>query len=181
MSINETTARLMREQDVARALRLIDKYMGVYRSDKKQFALPEEHQYMEPVIKYYAERASGFAKYILRLRNAKAHDAGQYSALNKLYRTVFTRAVQKERRARAEKAVRLAEATYGPSPSFQERLAWIARREAEWARGRMEFLENVRQASGKGKLTREEANAAVADYWGQVDADISAGVPEWGE
>ena len=180
MKLTNATDTLISSRNAAYFLRLADKYMAVYRTDKKRFALVKEHRFLEPVIKYYAPRAKGFAAYILRVRDNYPRGTAEYDALNKLYRTVFTRAVQQERRARADAAVALAEKAYGPPPSFSERLSWIARREADWARQRRDYLSAERQKAG-GKLSRDETNDRLAEFWSEIDADIAAGVPPWGE
>ena len=181
MKIADTTNKLVSIGNVAQNLRLADKYMEVYRSDRKRFVLAEEHKFLEPVIKYYATRAKGFSKYILKLRDEYPRISQEYEELNKMYRTVFTRAVQQDRRLRADYALNLAVKTRGDPPSFSERLSWVARREAEWAVGRREHLEKARNAVG-GKLSRDETTVVLAEYWAEIDANINnTGVPEWGK
>lgn len=180
MRIQDTTNILLSNEQPAELLRLADKYMEVYRTDKKRFSLTSEHVFLEPVVKYYATRPKAFAAYILKIRDEHAKGGVTYADLNKLYRTVFTRAVQQDRRARADAAVKKAEKKYGPPPTFSERLAWIARREADWAKQRRAFLDEERTARG-GKLRREETTELLKSFWADVDASIDIGVPPWGE
>jgi hypothetical protein len=181
MSLADSTQILLGKQDVAQWLKLVDKYMEVYRTDKHHFSLSEEHRFLEPVVKYYARRPKGFARYILTLRDSYSRkEDNRYGDLNKLYRTVLARTIQQERRARADRAVDMAIEKYGPPPSFSARLSWVARREADWAGQRLEYLANVRQKASDKKLSREETNSLLEQFWLELDDRITTeGVPPW--
>lgn len=180
MTLRQSTNWLAERRDAAEWLRLADKYIGMYETDKKRFNLPDDHRQLESIVKKFAGDVAGFAEYILEIRNGFERGTPQYDNLNKLYRGVFTRGVQRERRARADMAVHKAIDQHGPPPSFSERLSWIARREADWADRRLAFLEKVRHSSGYERLSREETNVLLRQFWASIDDEISAkGVPRW--
>lgn len=178
------TARnaLLRKPDVCDWVKMADKYMAVYVSDKRRFVLPEEHKELDPIVKHYASRQKDFARFLLELRDAFPRGTAQYAELNKFYRTVLARAIQQERRVRSDRALELAEETYGPAPSFSERLQWVARREAEWASERLDYLAERRRKTTGNKLSRDETNQLLEEFWAMVDHRIEEeGVPAWDE
>jgi hypothetical protein len=178
--LQEATIWVNQKQDIAAWLGLADKLMEVYRSERSMFRLSGESEPILPIIEKFAYDAAGFADYILTFRDTLERGSSQYQGVNKLYRSVFTRAIQQERRARADLAVAKCIELYGDPPSFSERLSWIARREADWAGQRLAFLDEMRHRHDAKKLSREETNRYLALFWNTINESIEErGVPPW--
>ena len=180
-TIKDATKALLAKSDVAGWVLLADKYMHVYVANPKSFVLPSEHEILKPLVVYYARNQKKFPKYILQLRDYydRKTDA-RHGELNKLYRRVFGRILQRERRERLDTALGQAEAQYGPCPNFQTRMAWCARREHEWAQERLDVLDSYRAKMSNGKLQRDEFNEVVERFWADIDERIARGdVPPW--
>jgi hypothetical protein len=170
----------MGHKDVAASLKRLNQMAISYSKDPSSLKLDKRDSVLLPSLKKVVKDVSVLADAMLEIRDGIDRGHSQYKDVNKIYRSVLARAVQQERRERAERAFKAAEEQYGKCPSFAERLRWIAALEHEWAGQRMTRLEEFRRKVTGMRLSRDETEHILDQFWADIDALIDDGdVPPW--
>jgi hypothetical protein len=167
-------------KDVAAALKRLNQMAISFAKDPSSLKLDKRDAVLQPALKKAAKDVTVLSDSMLEIRDTLGKESSQYKDVNKVYRSVLARAVQQERRERAERAFKAAEAQYGECPSFAERLRWVAALEHEWAGQRMTRLEEFRRKATGMRLSRDETENILDQFWADIDALIDDGdVPPW--
>lgn len=173
--LERLTDELLGNHHAAECLRLADDYIQMYHRTGDKFILPREHAKLRPLIEAYADDLEGLVHYVLGVRDTLSQDSVAHAELHKLYRTVSTRLLQQERRARinaaVDKAVSMAE---GPV-SYDTKFAWARRIEQEWGRRRLDFMAELRRKTKRNRLSVDERSEALAQFWKNIDWEIKRG------
>jgi hypothetical protein len=173
MSLQEATEFILDSGDAARWLKLLDLYLGQYLKMPSGFVLPREYAVLAPILAALVKRPEKFPAYILGIRDTLPRGE-EVEAVNTLYRTVMTRYVQQERRARMAAALDKAVELYGPM-SRDQRLRYESKVYTLWGRRRTELLKRAAKSTGRGRLSVEERAEILALFWKEIDNEIAAG------
>lgn len=174
MSLPELTDHLASDPQAADKLRLADNYMLQRQRMGRQFRLPDEHADIEPIIDRYGTNLEKFVSYVKALRDQAPPRSSGYIALHELYRTLEVRMIQQQRRERARKAYTWLEKNY-PKLTYDQRQRWIRKLEQQWGRERMAFLEGYRNKTKTGRLSTEEREELLQEFWADIDQGVDKG------
>lgn len=174
MSLPELTEHLASDPRAAEKLRLADNYMLQQQRMGRSFRLPEEHADIEPIIERYSKNLAKFVAYVKALRDDAPPRSSGYIALHEFYRTLEVRLIQQQRRDRARKAYAWVERHY-PKMTYEQKQRWLRKLEQQWGRERMEFLELARNKTSGGRLSTEEREELLAEFWAGVDKEVEKG------
>jgi len=158
-------------------LNLADKYIQAFNEDRANFVLPRAYIVLKPIIEAYANNLEGFCMYLKGIRDSVPKSDPLFSELQILYRRVNGRYTQQVRRERAQRVTAKAETIFGPA-SYHTKYKWVADLEHEWAKRRIEFMQNV----SKGKrLSMDERAEHLAEFWNDIDTEINngEGLSDW--
>lgn len=174
MSLPELTDHLISDPQAADKLRLADSYILQIQRMGRTFVLPEEHALIEPIIERYSKSLPKFVAYVRDVRDTVAPRSTSYIALHELYRTLEVRMVQQQRRDRARKALAWLESRY-PKLTVDQKNRWVRKLEQQWGRERLDFMEKYRNKTASGRLSTEEREEVLKEFWQEVDAEVAAG------
>lgn len=174
MSAREVTEHLLNDPSIADKLRLVDDYIAHRQRAGRRFILPEEHGELEALIQEYDGNFAKFVEYVKRLRDTVPPRSSVYISLHELYRTLDVRLVQQQRRDRARRALELYERK-NPKASYDEKMKWLRKLEQSWGRRRMSRLEEHRRKTADKRLSTDEREGILKDFWREVDDEINRG------
>lgn len=173
-TIEEITDRLLKDPSIADKLRLVDAYIAHRQRAGRRFVLPAEHAELESLIEQYAGRFPQFVDYVRRLRDTVAPKSNLYISLHELYRMLDVRLIQQQRRDRARRALDLYESR-NPKATWEDKIKWLRKLEQSWGRRRMAFLDDRRRKTAEGRLSTEEREELLAEFWEGIDKEIKEG------
>ena len=160
-------------------LKIADKHMQNYADNADMLALPTEHQFLKPLVKAFANDLEGFVRYIVHLRDNYGAKELAYKNVQTVYRKVNGRYIQQQRRARMDKAINKATELFGHIP-YVYRMAWMADLEHQWAKRRLDFLEDARGLYKSDRLPSEDRVELLLEFWNDIDTEIEEGnLPSW--
>lgn len=171
MSLRETTQAILGADDPAEWLRLADMYIATFNQMPASFVLPAQHAVLKPAIVAFHHDPATFARYIEAIRD-QFPPGDKKIGLHRLYRTVLTRVVQQDRRARMARALVAVEKMIGRPLTTDERERVIHKLEQHWAYRRMQFLKAARSSTAKGRLSSDERAEMLKQFWEEIDAEI---------
>lgn len=174
MSLPELTDHLAVDPQAADKLRLADSYMLQQHRLGRHFRVPEEHAEISPIIERYSKNLIKFVAYVKSLRDQAPPRSGGYFALHELYRTLEVRMIQQQRRERARRAYSWLERGH-PRLTYEQKQRWLRKLEQQWGRERMDFLEERRRKTGTGRLSTEEREELLQEFWSKVDQAVDRG------
>lgn len=174
MSTREVTEQLLNDPGIADKLRLVDDYIVHRQRAGRRFVLPEEHGQLEGLIEEYGSNFARFVEYVRRLRDTVPPRSEVYVSLHELYRTLDVRLVQQQRRDRAKRALEVYERKH-PRATYDEKMKWLRAQEQSWGRRRMAVLDNYRRKTAEKRLSTEEREDILKEFWRGVDDEIKAG------
>ena len=174
MSLPELTDHLITDPHIAEKLRLADSYMLQVERMGRQFRLPSEHVVLEPIIEKYARNFPRFVAYVRELRDTVEPRSSSYIALHELYRMLEVRLVQQQRRDRARRALAWLEKHY-PKLTSEQKLRWVRKVEQQWGKRRMAAMEDVRRKTLRGRLSTDERETVLEEFWQEIDQEVEKG------
>lgn len=174
MSLPELTDHLISDPQAADKLRLADSYILQLQRMGRNFVLPAEHTILEPIIERYGKNLPKFVDYVKSLRDSVPARTNSHIALHELYRMLEVRIVQQQRRDRARRALAWLEKEQ-PRLTSEQKTRWVRKLEQEWGKERMEYLEAHRKKTGTGRLSSEERQELLDEFWQEKDAEIAKG------
>ena len=59
-----------------------------------------------------------------------------------------------------------------PKASYEDKMRWLRKTEQTWGRRRMATLEEYRRRTVFGRLTTEEREEILKDFWRDIDKEI---------
>ena len=95
--------------------------------------------------------------------------------MQELYRKLDVRLTQQERRDRLTAAVEMAVLTGKIGDTPAEKLRYSKRCTQEWIKRRTLLLNEARSKTSGGRVTREEQEMILNDFWAGVDSGIANG------
>lgn len=177
MSFADATTQILRQRDLAVALRLADDYIHAFRKRGASFVLPREHAYLKPVIERFADEPQKLQRYARAVRDEIAEANGlasvEYKHLQELVRTLDVRYVQAARRERLRAAVNWLEKEQ-PELTTEHKKVWVRRLEQRWAKQRLAWLAAARKKAG-GRLNEDEWREQLDEFWASIDEQIKMG------
>jgi hypothetical protein len=174
MSLPELTDHLARDPQVADKLRLADSYMLQQQRVGRDFALPREHADLLPIIDRYSKSFPKFVAYVKTLRDTVPPRSTNYITLHELYRMLEVRLVQQARRERARKALVWLKRNH-PNLSYEQEQRWLRRLEQQWGKERMQTLDAVRRKTLRGRVSTDERETILAEFWEEIDKRVEKG------
>lgn len=174
MTLREATRHILDSDDPLNWLELADMYIGSYNQMPDSFVLPAEHAVLQSVIAGFHSDMDAFADYIRAIRDQYPPGDDKVK-LHGLYRTVFTRQVQKARRQRVQKAIEQVERALNRKLEYDEWVRVTAKLEQYWAKRRREFLKSQRALTAKGRLSTDVQNTVLKQFWAEINAEIDRG------
>lgn len=184
MSLRDTTNILLRASDVGSWLRLADSYIQAYNRIPQQFVLPADHALLKPIIESFASDVVAFSAYVRALRDA-IEDGTAKDELHDLYRMTSMRGLQQERRARINKAATIlteqVEPVLGRELTYEDRLQMARFIEHRWGDMRLTTMAEERKLRNSKRLTTEERNIVLHDFWKTLDTALENGVVPLGD
>lgn len=168
------TEDLLLMPGIGKRLSVIDRHILAFGEDADDLQLPPEYKILQPVVNKYRKDLPGFTQYLRELRDELPNRSGEWREVQLVYRKVNTRLIQRQRRELTNMALEKNLVKYG-QVKFQERLKWISRLEALWAKKRILFLEEMRAEGKNPHIKIEELNEILTEFWKNVKTDIEAG------
>lgn len=166
--------KLFSDPRAAEKLRLADSYILQQQRFGSDFVLPEEHEELQPIIDRYGKNLEKFVAYVRDIRNSVEPRKSAYVALHELYRMLEVRLVQQQRRERAKRALTWLSRKH-PRLSSEQRLRWLRKLEQLWGKQRMQYMDVERRKTAKGRLSTEEREEILAEFWKEIDRQVDAG------
>lgn len=173
MTVQETTDYILNSDKPAWWLKVLDVYVQQYNHMPSSFVLPHEYRILEPVLAAIARKPEKLPAYIKAIRDTLPRGPLAQD-VNALYRTVMTRIVQQERRARMARALDKAADLFGPLDKDQ-RLRYESKLFTLWGRRRQELLSRAANHTASSRLSVEERAEILALFWKDIDDEIEAG------
>lgn len=170
----DITERLFSDPKVAEKLRLADSYILQQQRFGRDFVLPEEHEELQPIIDRYGKSLDRFVDFVKSVRDAVEPRKPSYIALHELYRMLEVRLVQQQRRERAKRALDWL-AKKHPKLDAEQRLRWLRRLEQKWGKQRLQYMDVERRKTAKGRLSTDEREEILAEFWKEIDAQVDRG------
>lgn len=161
----------------APALRIADEYLRQYAALGSAFVLPQQYAQLKPIIDYYAGDLPGWVKFVRGIRDSLPKDGRTFHTdMHDLYRTLEVRLTQQERRDRLDSAVQAAvrKGIIPDEPS--EKLRYSRRCTQHWKLRRDALLKAHAAATGKKRLSMEERDDLLTQFWTEIQEEISIGV-----
>jgi hypothetical protein len=174
MSLPELTDHLVKDPHVADKLRLADSYMLQQQRVGRDFALPREHMDLLPIIDRYSKSFHKFVAYVKSVRDTVPPRSTNYVTLHELYRMLEVRLVQQGRRERARRALMWLEGQY-PTLNYDQRQRWLRKLEQSWGKERMQALDNARRKTSRGRVSTEEREEILEQFWDEIDQRVERG------
>lgn len=174
MSGTDLTQHLLNDPSIADKLRLVDDYITHRMRAGRRFILPNEHGELEPLIEEYGANFAKFVNYVRSLRDTVMPRSEVYISLHELYRTLEVRLVQQQRRDRARRALEIYERK-NPRASYDDKMRWLRKLEQSWGRRRMAKMEEYRRKTATGRLSTEEREGILKEFWQDIDREIAVG------
>lgn len=166
------TGWILTQKDQASWIKIADVHIQSMQQLGSKFVLPVEHHVLKPFIDRFKDDGWGLAEYILRLRDM-SNDKDQKRDLHELYRTIMTRFMQQDLRARTNRAVERYQKDNNKVFSAIEKQAYKNKLNAVWALGRLEYMKTCRGT--KKRLTTDERAIALKEFWATIDEKIDNG------
>ena len=170
MDLREATREILGSDSPAAWLRLADGYIHAYNKMPEAFILPKDHALLRPVIEVFHDKLPDFAAYCRAVRDHLGGDA--YHNAHELYRTISTRSVQQNRRARLYKALDSVEAAVPRKLAPDERARGAVKLEKHWGLRRREMLAAHRRTTPSGRLSTDHRAALLEKFWHEIDKEI---------
>jgi hypothetical protein len=174
MSLQDVTSELLHDPKAADKLKLADDYMLQQKRFGRRFILPKEHSILSPIIERYSKNLDKFVAYVKQVRDAAPARGAGYIALHELYRTLEVRLVQQQRRERANRALAWLAKHY-PRLDADQRQRWMRKVEQKWGQRRMAVMEAARRKTHRDRLSTEEREELLKDFWEEIDNEIRTG------
>lgn len=166
---------LLRQGHPDKIVRLADQYLRRLEEMGKDFILPKEHAVVRPLLEYYAGDLAGWVKFIRGIRDALPPRSKQQQGIHTFYRTILIRLTQQERRVRLDSAVAAAVRKKIIPNDYDTKVRYARKCTQYWMRRRMALLEAHRRETGTGRLSLEEREGLLTEFWSNVDAEIQQG------
>jgi len=179
-TLGDTVDLLLENPDlVGTRLSTADKYMRAYNENPDGFILPRDYAYLKPIIDAYAGDLGRFVEFVAEMRDCLPKGSLGYSKTQDVYRRIMGRHTQQVRRERADRAIAKAEELYGDT-DFHTRLKWVSDLEHQWAKRRLAALTDRREKTENNRLSSDERNEVLLEFWDEIDTEINEGkVPPW--
>ena len=175
MDLREFRATVLRLDKPEEVLRLADKYLAQMEEMGDSFVLPREHVLVKPVLEYYAGDQSGWLKFLDSIRQRLPKNRRKFhEGVQELFRTVEVRVVQAERRARIDAAVTMAVRKKLIPADYDSKMQYGRKCTQTWQLRRTDTLAKAAKAQGR-KLTVEERELILSEFWREIDAEIVRG------
>jgi hypothetical protein len=169
MALREFTDWLLEQKSPAKWLNLTDAYIQTFKKvGSSTFVLPKEHAKLKGGLEAFVDDPTTFVEYTKAVRDSlEGHAKAEVHAV---YRTLLTRDMQSSRRERMNRALKVYEAANG---KIADRLGYLKFLEQAWAKERLEYMKKYRY--GKQRLTTDERNEVLLEFWQMIDDRISNG------
>lgn len=176
-TFESSTTNLLKQDDVKKALELIDDYMrrSVKFAGSTQPAIPRQDEWMIPIINKFNTDLTGFADYVFNLRETLPRNHRVADQLNETYRWLDARLQQQVRRERRERAAAAVQRKFHPKWTTKEREDYLDTLDKDWAARRMSALADAINASPRGRISTDERAELFAEFWAAVDEEIAEG------
>lgn len=157
-------------------LRLADEYLQDMERKGEHFILPREHAVVKPVLEHYAGDLAGWVKFVKSVRDRLPVDGRVYHAgVQPFYRTLVVRLTQVQRRERLDAAVDLAVRKGLISDEYEAKMRYARRCTQVWKQRRDQLLKSHSDSTGKGRLSIEEREELLTEFWGQIAEELKNG------
>ena len=173
----EAVNALLRRDDPAGDMRLVDNYVDHYQRDPKKFVLPREHAYLRHLIGAYVNKPKAFEDLVQWMRDtiqAAEGSSRRYEDMQEFYRVLVVRHTQATRRERLAR-VRAKIHELHPELTAEQRDQWVRQCEQAWINERRTILDAKRHMMG-GPVPKEEQRRLLDSFWEDVDRRIEHGV-----
>lgn len=175
MELHTFREDLLTHKHPEKVLALADKYLAQLEALKDDFILPSEHRSILPVLEYYAGDLEGWSKFVMSVRDRFLRKTVQYSNVQQLYRTILVRMIQQQRRERLNLAVEQA-VKRGVIPDvYDDKIRYSRRCTQAWKLQRDAVLDAARSSTKSGRVSAEEREVLLSEFWANVHDDIMKG------
>ena len=176
MDLAEFRSTLLRIDSPEAVLRLADKYLTQMQEMGSSFVLPREHSIVLPALEYYSGDLKGWVKFIKGVRDRLPVNGRSYhEGMHELYRMVNVRLTQMERRERLDAAVIAAVRKKLITDTYEEKMRYTRRCTQLWKTRRDSMLRQAASQTGKGRLSVEERETLLEQFWAGVSEEINRG------
>jgi hypothetical protein len=181
MNPNLATVRkaILRDADPATLLIAVESGIRVYQRAPDSLVLPKDHKMLLPLIEAFAGKPAEFAEFVRSIRD-DLEDSLHYEKLNTVFRRIFTKGVTMARRRRPTGAVLCVAKQLkkiGRELEYRDKLVVANVLEKAWGAKRLQALRSTRSELRVERLTEEQKEDVLADYWRKVDKSIERGDP----
>lgn len=169
----DTLLRIDRPEDV---LRLTDDYLQQMEVMGDRFILPKEHELVKPALEQYAGDLIGWVKFVKNVRDRLPAVGRQlHPGVQELYRTLVVRKTQVERRERLDAAVAVAVKKKLIKSDYEAKRIYANRCTQVWKLRRDKMLETAAKMSKTGRLSLDEREVMLDEFWKNISAEIANG------
>lgn len=167
-------SKLAPQTSVAEQIKIADMLMAQKAAMGRAFEVPASHKALGPLIDTYWNKLDKFVDYVHQLRDDAPPRSDEYVALHELYRVLNVRLVQQQRRERFARAVKWLESKHPKTPA-EDKAKWLRKLEQAWGRERLASMEHARRKTKQGRLSSEEREHVLREFWSEIDERITAG------
>ena len=176
MDLKEFRDTLLRLDRPGEVLRLADTYLRQFEDMGDKFVLPKQYELIKPVLETYYHDLAGWVKFVRGVRDRLPVSGRKYHPeVQELYRTLEIRLMQQTRRERLDKAVAMAVRRKMIESTYDEKMRYARRCTQAWKVRRDNMLTVASKQTSKGRLSVEEREELLAEFWAGIDAEIDNG------
>lgn len=140
------------------------------------FILPKKPEVIKPALEFYSGDLEGWVKFVKGVRDRlPKHGRVFHPEVNELYRRIEIRLTQQERRERLDRAVNMALRKRIISDAVEEKKRYANRCTQAWKLRRDHMLKTASQQCATGKVSVEEREGLLKEFWLHIDEEIANG------
>lgn len=174
-TLQEVRDALLDADDPAGALRQADHLLDAYAKQREKYVLPREQVFFQAILDYYVDDLAGWVKFVTNVRDRLPERGDARRDVQALLRTLDVRLTQQVRRERISRAVAMAIRKAMVKDVYDDKIRYGRRCVQSWKLRRETLLKSLRDRTATGRVSVEEREEALAEFWQGIDEEIDRG------
>ena len=175
MSLDKFRTLLLKQANPEKTIRLADHYIRQYDELKDEFVLPKEHATVAPAIEYFVGDLAAWVGFVRGIREDLPKGSLQHRGVHNIYRTLYIRITQQDRRTRLDAAVAQAVKKKIIPNNYDVKLRYVKKCTQVWQQRCASYLKAHRIETESGRLSTEEREELLEEFWKGIDTEIKRG------
>lgn len=175
MTLRDVRDTLLQIAHPDRVLRYADGLMELRRKHGDNFTLTSADAWLLPLLEFYTEDLDGWCKFVKNVRDRLEPKSEEYVGVHEFYKVIYVRNVQRRTRNLTAISTDLAVKRRLIPNAFETKQRYAKRCIQYWSLKRRTLLANARLANPKKRLTLEEQDEILADFWAQIELEVNNG------